>query len=252
MGVKPEECILAGHWCGKEMVDNIPKDCQRRITRARKGFGDSKDSIQPRRILIPVGGAGAQKTIISNFLRNVADLVRNGKLQLFLNAGDHKHMKVAFEAVLKELKFDYTLVSTMEGVTNFQKHLLDSETNEPEKPITLFAYDEYVPAVVTTDMLCRVTDILACKPSEMAFYCVPKLSLRRVGEHEAFSAKRSSEMGDGTVEAREISDAREFIDLFLAYPDILVQMNESIMKNNEIGIYSGCKVAVETAVKMAA
>jgi hypothetical protein len=251
MGLKTEECVLAGHWCPKEMVDNIPQDCQRRINRAKKGFGDSKDSFQPRRILIPVGGAGAQKTVISNFLRNVADLVLDGKLELFLNAGDHKHMKVAFEAVLAELKLDYTLVNTMEGMKSFQEHLLKSETNKPDKAITLFAYDEYVPAVVTTDILCRVSDILAAKPSEMAFYCVPKLSMRRVGEHEAFSANRCSEMGDGTVEAREISDAREFIDLFLNSPDVLVQMNECIMKNNEIGIYSGCKNAVEMAVKMA-
>lgn len=251
MGIKPAEVGLAGAWCPKEMVDNIPADCQRRINRARKGFGDSKDSIQARRILVPVGGAGAQKTYISNFLRTIADLIKNGKLQIFLNAGDHKHMKVAFVAVLKELKIDYTLVSTMEGMTSFQEHLLKSETNEPEKAVTLFAYDEYIPAVVTTDILCRVSDVLACKPSEMAFYCVPKLMLRRVGEHEAFSAKRASELGDGTVEAREMTDVREFIDLFLASPDVLVQMNECVMKNNEIGIYSGCKNAVESAMKKA-
>ncbi|CAB9510881.1 expressed unknown protein [Seminavis robusta] len=251
MGIKHQEVVYAGHWCPKEMVDNIDVDCQRRIARAKKGFGDNGGKVQPRRVLIPVGGAGAQKTYISNFLRNVADLVTGGKLQLFLNAGDHKHMKASFTEVLAELKLDYDIVDSMDDLTKFQENLLASETNEPKKAITLFAYEEYIPAVVTTDILCRVSDVLACKPSEMAFYCVPKLMLRRVGEHEAFSAKRASELGDGTVEAREVSDAREFLDLFLASPDVLVQMNDCIMKNNQIGIYSGCKVAVETVVQMA-
>lgn len=245
MGMKPEETVLAGHWCPKQMVDNIPRDCQCRINRAKA------TPLKPRRILIPVGGAGAQKTHISNLLRNVQDLVREGKLQLFLNAGDHKHMIASFQDVLAELKLDYDTVDSIEGVNAFQQHLLKSETNEPAKAITLFAYTEYIPAVATTDILCRVSDVLACKPSEMAFYCIPKLMLRRVGEHEAFSAKRASELGDGTVEAREVEDAREFLDLFLDSPDVLVQMNECIMKNNTIGIYSGCKHAIETVMKMA-
>lgn len=251
MGITPKEVVYAGHWCPKGLVENVDRDCQRRITRAKKGFGDSKYPIQPRRILIPVGGAGAQKTHICNLLRNVADLVQNGKLQVFLNAGDHEHMIRAFQDVLAELNLDYETVSTMNGVRSFQENLLENETNDPPKAITMFAFDEYFPAVATTDILCRVSDILACKPSEMAFYCVPKLMLRRVGEHEAYSAKRASELGDGTVEAREVADARDFIDLVLASPDMLVQMNECIMKNNTIGIYSGCKMAVEQAMKAA-
>lgn len=36
-----------------------------------------------------------------------------------------------------------------------------------------------------------VADILCCKPSEMAFYPLPKLMIRRVGDHEAHSATRA-------------------------------------------------------------
>jgi len=250
MGIKNEEVVLGGHWCPRDMVDNIDKDCQRRITRASKGFGSSSDNFKPRRILIPVGGAGAQKKYISGLLRNIEDLVKEGKVQLFLNAGDHQHMISAFKKILAELNFDYDVVDSIEGVNAFQQHLLKSENNEPAKSITLFAFTEYIPAVATTDIMCRVSDVLACKPSEMAFYCVPKLMMRRVGEHEAFSAKRASELGDGTVEAREVEDAREFIDMFNSSPDVLVQMNECIIKNNSIGIYNGCKSAVEQVMKM--
>lgn len=36
-----------------------------------------------------------------------------------------------------------------------------------------------------------MADILCCKPSELAFYPIPKLMIRRVGDHEAHSATRA-------------------------------------------------------------
>jgi len=243
MGVRPEELRWAGHWCAADMVENIDADCQRRIQRAK----DQK----PIRILIPVGGAGAQRKFIINFVRALAPLVKDGKVQLFLNAGDHEHMKTAFLQVLDECALDFDSVQDTAGVRSFQQRLLKSFNTEPVKNCTLFAFEEYFPAVATTDILCRVTDILSCKPSELAFYCVPKLHIRRVGDHEAASAKRASELGDGTEEARELDDALDFLDLFMASPDLLTSMNEAIINNNKIGIYDGCRKAVELALERA-
>lgn len=47
-----------------------------------------------------------------------------------------------------------------------------------------------VPAYVHTTQV-PVADILCCKPSELAFYPLPKLMIRRVGDHEAHSATRA-------------------------------------------------------------
>jgi hypothetical protein len=240
MGVKPEELQWAGHWCPADMVQNIAEDCKRRIDRAVKK--------RPIRILIPVGGAGAQRKFIIHFVRALAPHVKEGKVQLFLNAGDHEHMKTAFLQVLDESSLSFETVQDTAGVRSFQQKLL-TDKNEPNKDVTLFAFDEYFPAVATTDILCRVADVLSCKPSELAFYCVPKLHIRRVGDHEAASAKRSSELGDGTLEARELEDALAYLDLFLASPDLLKSMNEAIINNNKIGIYDGCRKAVELALK---
>ena len=248
MGVKPSELKLAGHWCPKELVSNIKTDCERRITRAKKGFGDG-GTIAPRRLLVPVGGAGAQKSFILGLIGKLKPLINEGKIQLLLNAGDHKHMKSAFIEQLKACSLDYELVSTTQGVLDVQAKLLKSATAEPNKAVTLFAFDEYFPAVATTDIMCRVADVLTCKPSELAFYPLPKLHIRRVGDHEADSAKRASELGDGTVEARELQDAKDFVDLFLSSPDLLVQMNEMIIENNTVGRYSGCKNCVEWVMK---
>lgn len=241
MGIKAKELQWAGHWCPADMVKNIDMDCSRRIDRA-------KNRHKPVRILIPVGGAGAQRKFIIDFVRHLSPLVKDGKVQLFLNAGDHVHMKTAFLQVLDECGLVFDTVSTTEGVYAFQKKLLDPK-KEPSKNVTLFAFDEYFPAVATTDILSRVSDVLSCKPSELAFYCIPKLHIRRVGDHEADSAKRASELGDGTLEAREIKDAMDYVDLFLNQTDLLVSMNEAIMNNNKIGIYDGCRKAVELAIQ---
>ncbi len=97
---------------------------------------------------------------------------------------------------------------------------------EPKCAVTLFAYDDYFPAVATTDLLCRVADVLCCKartpstqlyatscyklsprrsthpgsllapqPSELAFYPIPKLMIRRVGDHEARYTRDAREVG---------------------------------------------------------
>ncbi|KAL3896975.1 MAG: hypothetical protein SGARI_007028 [Bacillariaceae sp.] len=214
------------------MVQNIEADCERRMERAK-----STAPFKPRRLLIPVGGTGAQKTFINAFIEATQDLINDGKLQLFLNAGDHKHMKTAFVEQLEKCDLDYDLIDTTQGVRDFQKKLLNPR-NEPNKAITLFAFEEYFPPLLQP----------TC--SALAFYCIPKLHIRRVGDHEAESARRAAEAGDGSLEAREVSDAMRYLDLILEQPpDLLVSWNEAILRNNTIGMYDGCKNAVKFAIE---
>merc|ERR1712087_1055293 len=136
---------------------------------------------------------------------------------------------------------EYDNVVDMSGVQAFKEKMM---TEEPSKNVTLFSYDDYFTAVATTDIICNVADVLACKPSELAFYPIPKLMIRRVGDHEAYSALRASELGDGTLELRETSDAVAYVNLCKT-PDLLTQMNDCIIANNGIGLYNGCKKAIE-------
>lgn len=250
MGVQPENLQYAGHWIPRDLVVNIPTDCTRRINRVAAGFG--KEGFLPRRFLIPVGGAGAQRKFIVNLVRALGPYVATGKVQLFLNAGDHDHMKAAFASVLTEIGLTtdkYDTVRTLDGVREFREKLLAGE--EPNTAVTLFSFDEYFPAVATTDLLSRVSDVLACKPSELAFYPVPKLMIRRVGDHEAFSALRAAELGDGTLEARELEDCLTYINLCVNGPELLTHMNEQIIKGAREGVYDGCKNAIQIALKRA-
>jgi len=245
MGVPAELVALAGHWIPKDLVDNIPLDCRRRIARAVKR--------NPLRILAPVGGAGAQKTFFCAFIKALSPLLKNGTVQLLLNAGDHKHMFAAFEKAIKANDLDCGRVDTIDGVREFQSNLLKSSDAEPANAVTLFAFPNYFPAVATTDILSRVSDVLAAKPSELAFYPIPKINVRRVGDHEAYSAIRSSEIGDGTFECRTIEASMEYVKLMTSNGngELLTLMNEKIIANDKIGIYDGCKNAVKIALERA-
>ena len=237
-GIEPNQLACAGHWSPADMVNNINKDCKARMARRK--------ADKPLRLLIPVGGAGAQRKFIVALIQGLGPLVKEGRVQLLLNAGDHKHMKTAFLQALDQAGLQFGEVNTTQGVYDLQAKLLRG--HEPDHPVTLCSFTEYFPAVATTDILSRVADVLTCKPSELAFACVPKLHIRRVGDHEADSARRAAELGDGTLEAREVEDALAYIDLFLQ-SSLFMEMNESILKQNSLKVYHGCQVAVEKVLQ---
>mmetsp|Transcript_45915 Transcript_45915/g.111228 ORF Transcript_45915/g.111228 Transcript_45915/m.111228 type:complete len:550 (-) Transcript_45915:495-2144(-) len=246
-GVDPKAMKLAGHWCPQDMIANLDKDSKRRLANLSLG----QDKKQPLRLVIPVGGAGAQKTFIVGLIKALKGMLEDGKVQVFLNAGDHTHMKAAFRECLASTEIDHVEVNDIKGVHEFASNLLekDPKSSANLKPVTLFAFEDYFPAVASTDILCRCSDVLVCKPSELAFYPIPKLHIRRVGDHEADSARRACETGDGSMEAREVKDALHVMQLMVESPDLLQSMNEGVMKNNSIGMYNGCKNAVSLAVK---
>lgn len=139
MGV-PEDCLaLAGHWIPRDLVEGIPDTCAWRIQRRKDG--------KPLRIIIPVGGAGAQRKFIVEMVGAFADLVKEGKVQLFLNAGDHEHMKEAFLGALNANGMEYDTVTDMKGVQDFKKRMV---TEEPAKNVTLVS------------LLTNVFDVVYC------------------------------------------------------------------------------------------
>ena len=110
MGVSPDNIQLAGHWIPKSLVTHIPTDTQTRITR----LGSTNTKL---RILIPVGGAGAQRKFIIQLVRALVPYVQSNQVQLLLNAGDHPHMKSAFIKVLQEFTIPYTTITSTQGFT---------------------------------------------------------------------------------------------------------------------------------------
>jgi len=90
-------------------------------------------------------------------------------------------------------------------------------------------------------------DVMVTKPSELAFYPVPKIFNERVGGHEMWGAIRGAELGDGTVEARSIPQTLQAIDMLTHANDLLELFCDRIVKNKSIGIYDGAYKSVELA-----
>jgi hypothetical protein len=95
----------------------------------------------------------------------------------------------------------------------------------------------------------RAADVLVTKPSELAFYPVPKLFIKRVGKHEMWGAIHSAEMGEGTLECRDIPHTLQMIDMFMQ-TDLLEEMCDAIKVNKSIGLYDGAYNVVKIAMGM--
>ena len=200
--------------------------------------------------MVPYAGAGAQKKFITELFVEAAPLCRSGHVQLVLNAGDHADMKAALLEVAASLGFteksgDLAIVHDHAGVVALGE--IFAKGDKAGAKVTILAFTDYFAAVAATDVLVPSIDVLACKPSELAFYPVPKLMIRRVGDHEAFSASRANELGDGTAEVRTVPDAVLYLKRFVASAEPLATMNAMIKRHDAWGAYSGCKNALQLA-----
>ena len=76
----------------------------------------------------------------------------------------------------------------------------------------------------------------------------PKLFIRRIGGHEQWGAVHSAEIGDGTLECRDIPHTLQMIELFMTDDVTLSDMCVNIVKNKSMGIYDGAYQVVRTAM----
>ncbi len=111
----------------------------------------------------------------------------------------------------------------------------------------VFLHENIFHAVYATNYLMRVVDVMITKPSELAFYPVPKIFNERVGGHEMWGAIRGAELGDSTIEVRTIPQTLQAIDLLTDAKDLLEMYCDCIVKNKHIGIYDGAYKCVELA-----
>jgi hypothetical protein len=127
------------------------------------------------------------------------------------------------------------------------REFVDGIREEPARGLHVFLHDNTFHAVYATNYLMRVVDVMITKPSELAFYPVPKIFNARVGGHEMWGAIRGAEIGDGTVETRTIPQTLQAIDLITEADDLLTMFCECIVRNKSIGIYDGAYKSVELA-----
>lgn len=235
-----DDITMAGHYVDHEIASNIDIDCTRRIKRMKEN--------KPIRFLIPIGGAGAGLEMIEKLLMKLMPYIEAKEACVFLNLGDHKN-------VLDKLVKD---IPNFKKVANFHADNFEvteafatkAAYDEDLTGIHVFCHKDIFAAVYSTNLLMRQTDVMITKPSELAFYPVPKLLIRRVGAHEAYGALRSSEIGDGTVECRTFNQATGMLELLINERENIIDMCENIMKANSAKIYDGSYEAVKAAVQL--
>ena len=234
--MESNEIEYTGHYIDDELVQNITNDCDKRISRAEQG--------KPMRFLLTIGGAGAQREIFEAIIKHLLPLIQKGKASLFINVGDYLNVWKELEERIPELKDAKKFFDTWEKTKEFA----DRACQEDITGIYGFYHENIFEAVYASNLLMRATDVLVTKPSELAFYPIPKLFIKRVGGHEQWGAIHSAEIGDGTLEMRDIPHVIQMIDLFIEEKEVLIEMCECIKRNHKMEIYSGAYKVVELAI----
>ena len=233
------DLLYTGHYIDHELVANIESDCAARMARKENG--------KPMRFLLTIGGAGAQKEIFAAVIRHLLPLIESGKAALYVNVGDYRNVwdELAREIPqlggLSKLHFD-----DWADTCAFAEAALTGDVTG----VHAFWHPNIFQAVYATNLLMRSCDVLVTKPSELAFYPVPKLFIRRIGGHEQWGAIHSAEIGDGTLECRDIPHTLQMMDLFLQDNVTLRDMCDNICRNKTMGIYDGAYRVVKAAMAL--
>ena len=231
--------VYTGHYIDHELAANLASDCDARLQRKRSGA--------PMRFLLTIGGAGAQKEIFAAVLKHLAPAVKSGRAAVFVNVGDYKNVWDYLDGAVPELRGETEQhFDDWAGTVAFCQSALAGEV----RGVHVFWHPEIFEAVYCTNLLMRCADVLVTKPSELAFYPIPKLFIRRIGGHERWGAIHSAEMGDGTLECEDIPHIRQMLDLFLGEETLLREMCSAIRENGARGLYDGAYRAVRLAMGM--
>ena len=230
------DIVYTGHYIDHELVTNLESDTAFRVDRVKNG--------KAKRYLLTVGGAGAQQALFADVIRTLLPDIKVGKATLFINVGDHKNVWESLTKAVPELQNAKLFLNDYESA---KQYAADAVTGEA-RGVVGFCHEDIFAAVYITNLLMRASDVLVTKPSELAFYPIPKLFIQHVGGHEVWGAIHSAEMGDGTYEVAPGRETEDMIHLLQNEPELLLRMNECILKNKAAGLYNGAYEVVKLAV----
>ena len=237
-GIPNEDLYEVGHYVDHELVANIEKDVKNRVKRIKNN--------EPVRILMSVGGAGAGAKYFLEIIKHLLPLVKEKKVALFLNLGDHLDM---FEYLKKHIKgFENKAIRFFDEYEKLNDFVNTMDSSMIEGVYAIY-HKNIFEAVYSTNLLMRHVELLITKPSELAFYPIVKVMMRHIGGHEVYGAIHAQEIGDSTFECPDKKSMNEMLDRLIEDKDLLIHLNEQMIKLKEQGIYNGGYEAVKLAVK---
>ena len=169
-----------GHYIDHELVADLEQDCAARL--------DRKESGKPMRFLLTIGGAGAQRELFAAVIKHLMPAIRENRAALYINVGDYKQVWTELCAQIPQLEaLSTTHFGDWDDTTAFCAEALDGDVTG----IHAFWHSNIFEAVYCTNLLIRSADVLLTKPSELAFYPVPKRGLVYERGHPAARHVRS-------------------------------------------------------------
>ena len=136
------------------------------VNRSMKVSHDKKTHILS--IMFAIGGAGAQKEIVMEYIKNLYDKIKKKEIKIYLSAGIRKEVSDYFTKSLKALKLQDNIGKNIEII-----------------------YEEDINKYFETfDKKLRKTDVLWTKPSELCFYSglgMPIIMAPTIGSQEDYN-----------------------------------------------------------------
>ena len=237
-GIPEDQLYDVGHYIDHELVSNIEKDVEKRVKRIKND--------EPIRILTSVGGAGAGSKSFLEIVNHLLPLIKNKKASLFINLGDHNDM---YDFLCKKIPgFDKECVTHFDNYKEVEE-LAERMDKEVFTGIHVFYHKNIFEAVYSTNLLMRKVEVLITKPSELAFYPVVKVMMKHIGGHEVYGAVHAQELGDSTFECPDKKSMNEMLNRLINDKDLLIHLNEQIVKLKKTGIYDGGYEVIKLAVR---
>src|SRR5574344_1233279 len=236
-GMPDNDLYEVGHYVDDELVRNVEGDTALRIARSERG--------EPLRFLLTVGGAGAGEKQFLAMMKHLIPYVKNKKASLFLNFGDHLAM---YQYLCKNLPdFEKTSVRYFDDHTKLDAFVQTMDTQRVEG-IYLVYNEGIFEAVYSTNLLMRKCDVLITKPSELAYYPIPKIFMRHIGGHEVYGAIHGREIGDATFECPTTESMNTMIDALINDKTLREHLMKQVLKLKDQGYYNGGYEVVKLAV----
>ena len=236
-GIPNNQLYEVGHYVDHELVANIETDVANRVKRIKNN--------EPVRILMSVGGAGAGAKYFLQIIQHLLPLVKEKKVALFLNLGDHLDM---YDYLKKHIKdFDNEVIKYFDEYAKLNEFV--SKMDKEVVAGTYILYHKNIfEAVYSTNLLMRHVELLITKPSELAFYPVVKVMMKHIGGHEVYGAVHAQEYGDSTFECPDKKSMNQMLDRLIEDKDLLIHLNEQMIKLKKDGLYDGGYESVKLAV----
>lgn len=243
-GVKEKNIFLTGYPLpleniGDEDLSILKKDLKKRLVnldrkkeyyKFYKILVNKKLGILPKKsdhiltILFSIGGAGAQKEIVFEFLKKLSKKIKNKEIKVILSAGIKEKPRDYFFEKINSLKLNSYLGKNLEVL--FEKDI--------NKYFSKF------------NKTLRKTDILWTKPSELSFYSglgIPIIIAPSVGSQEDFNRKWLLKIGSGILQENPKYVDQWLFD-YLKSGRFAEAAMEGFVEIEKIGVYNIKKIVL--------